>query len=105
MLPIRGGTAVLGVLLLVLGAGLIGYFIGDHYATLAVADEQCPLYTDYSKPLCQGLQNRLDSDWWPMYAGDALLPVGAITLFLAFAKERPKYTSIRPPKTSDLQPR
>lgn len=105
MLPIRKAAAGLGVLLLVLGAGLIGYFIGDHYATLAVADEQCPLYADYSKPLCQGLQNRLDSDWWSMYAGDVLLPVGAITLALAFAKEHPKYSSIRPPKASDLQPR
>lgn len=105
MSPARRGAVVLGILMLVLGAGLIGYFIGDHYATLAVADDQCPLYTDYSKPLCQGLQNRLDSDWWAMYVGDVLLPIGAITLFSASAKERPNSSSIRPPNASGLQPR
>ena len=96
MSPIRRGAAVLGVLLLVLGGGLFGYFIGDHFATLAVADEQGPLYTDYSKPLCQGLLNRLDTDWWAMYAGSGLLVTGNTALVVALAPERGR-TAIRPP--------
>ena len=100
----RNGAAVLGVLLLLLGAGLFGYFIGDHFATLSVADQQCPLYTDYSRPFCQGLQNRLDSDWPFCYAGDALLILGNGLLVVVLAKERRRST-VRPPSASNPESR
>ena len=96
MTPARKGATILGVLLTVLGGGLFGYFIGDHYATLAVADGQCPLYTDYSKPLCQELQTRLDTDWWAMYAGLGLLMGGNMAVMFAWAAGRARAV-VRPP--------
>jgi len=104
MSPIRKGAALLGVLLLVLGAGVFGYYIGDYYATSAVADQQCPLYTDFSKPLCRELLNRLNADQPLMYVGDVLLVAGGMALIAAVARQQPR-SSLRPPNASEEQPR
>lgn len=104
MSPFSKWTATLGVLSMLLGVGLIGYFIGDHFATRSVADEQCPLYTDYSKPFCQGLLNRLNSDWLFLYVGDGFFVIGWGLVLFVLSKERQR-SVVPPPIVSNPESR
>ena len=95
--------ALIGALLLALGTGVLGYFSGHYFATSAVADEQCPLYIDYSKPFCNELLNRLNAGRSLLLLGGCIMAVGAPLLTLALAMERPRLAT-RTPDPSGMRP-